>query len=325
MIPDNAETSALRKAVECAVLAPSGHNTQPWQFRIDGNKVELWADTRRALALADPLCRELVISCGAALLHLRLALEHFRFEPHIARMPDPGHPNLLAAVTAGGMARESEEELFAAIPKRHTNRGPFDGERIPPTADLFRLETAAMTEGADLHVIEAGEKREAIAELVAAADRLQGRDPAFRKELAAWVHAGSSPDGIPAAALAGRGSMSFLVPLALRFVNWGEKQAERDKELVLSAPALAVLTTDKDSCLEWLRAGEALARVLLEATVLGLSASFVNQSIEVPELREEMRQRMPEGAWPQLMLRLGYAKEPAIPSQRRPLNDVIVH
>jgi hypothetical protein len=286
--------------------------------------VELWADTRRALALADPQCRELVISCGASLLHLRLALEHFRFEPHIARLPDAEHPNLLARVTAGGMARESEEDLFAAIAKRHTNRGPFDAERVPPMADLFRLETAAMTEGADLHLVETIAEREAIAELVAAADRLQGRDPAFRKEISAWVRAGRGPDGIPAAALADRGIMSFLVPLALRFVNWGEKQAERDKEMVLGAPALAVLTTGSDACMDWLRAGEALARVLLEATILGLSASFVNQPVEVPELREEMRQRMDGNAWPQLILRLGYAKEPSVPSERRPLSEVIV-
>lgn len=324
MIPDNAETAALRKAVECAVLAPSGHNTQPWQFRLSKNMVELWADTRRALAVSDPQCRELVISCGAALLHLRLALEHFRFEPHISRMPNPDHPNLLATVVAGGMAHETEEELFDAIARRHTNRGPFDPARVPADEDLLRLETAAMSEGAELSFIAAGEDRSAIAELVAAADRLHGRDPAYRKELAAWVHAGRAPDGIPALAMPGIGILPFLVPLALRFVNWGERLAERDKETVLQAPVLAVLTTGEDSSLDWLRAGEALARVLLEATILGLSASFLNQAIETPELREELRQRLPNGACPQLMIRLGYATDPAVRSPRRTAGQVIV-
>lgn len=286
--------------------------------------MELWADTRRALAIADPQCRELVISCGAALLHLRLALEHFRFEPHVTRMPDPAQPNLLGAVAAGGMAHETEEELFDAIAKRHTNRGPFDPERAPSEDALLRLQTAAMSEDAELTFLPAGDERSAAAELVAAADRLQGRDPAFRKEIAAWVRAGHSVDGIPAKALAEEGIMPLLVPLALRFVNWGEKRAERDKETVNHAPCLAVLTTGQDVCLNWLRAGEALARVLLEATLAGLSASFLNQPIEVPELREELRQRMPGGAWPQLMLRLGYATSPPVRSPRRSASEVIV-
>jgi hypothetical protein len=66
----------LRFAVEQAVLAPSSHNTQPWQFRLDGDTVELYADRDRVMHVIDPQDRELVISCGAALLNIELAIQH---------------------------------------------------------------------------------------------------------------------------------------------------------------------------------------------------------------------------------------------------------
>jgi len=60
-----------------AILAPSSHNTQPWLFRLQGHEVELLADRTRTLPVSDPLQRESVISCGAALHHLQLATRYF--------------------------------------------------------------------------------------------------------------------------------------------------------------------------------------------------------------------------------------------------------
>src|SRR5690242_4716936 len=64
----------LRAALGYAVLAPSSHNTQPWRFALREDSVEVYADRSRALRVVDPDGRELAISCGAALFHLRLAM-----------------------------------------------------------------------------------------------------------------------------------------------------------------------------------------------------------------------------------------------------------
>jgi nucleotide-binding universal stress UspA family protein len=50
--------------------------------------VELYADRTRALPVIDPDDRELTISCGAALLHLRIALRHFGYAGAVATLPD---------------------------------------------------------------------------------------------------------------------------------------------------------------------------------------------------------------------------------------------
>ena len=69
----------LRFLLNYAVLAPSGHNTQPWLFRVGNGEVDLYADRTRGLPVVDPEDRALVISCGAALFYLRVAIGHFGY------------------------------------------------------------------------------------------------------------------------------------------------------------------------------------------------------------------------------------------------------
>src|SRR5438067_1487493 len=69
----------LKFLLQFAVLAPSAHNTQPWLFKLRDEDVELWLDLSRAMPHCDPGNRELVISCGAALFQLRVALRRFGY------------------------------------------------------------------------------------------------------------------------------------------------------------------------------------------------------------------------------------------------------
>ena len=132
-----------------AVLAPSGHNTQPWLFKLSDDRVELYADRIRGLPVVDPEDRALIISCGASLFHLRLALKHFGYSGEVETFPDPDNPDLLARVRLGSEhgATEEERSLFRAIPKRHSNRQAFEDRRVPERL-LAALQEAAREEGA---------------------------------------------------------------------------------------------------------------------------------------------------------------------------------
>src|SRR5215469_13918562 len=114
----------LRFLLHYAVLAPSGHNSQPWLFKIDEDTVELYADRSRALPVVDPDDRELTISCGAALLNLRVALRHFGYRDVVQALPEPDDPDLLARIHVGEMIHTNEEEHvhFEAIRRRRTRR-----------------------------------------------------------------------------------------------------------------------------------------------------------------------------------------------------------
>jgi hypothetical protein len=171
---------------------------------------------------------------------------------------------------------------------------------------------------------EPGEKH-ALAGLVAEGDRRQACDPAFRRELAAWIHPNGSAarDGMKGTSFGVSDAESHVLPAMLRTLNWGRRQAEADRELAEAGPVLAVLGTGSDDTEAWLRTGEALALVLLRATADGLSASFLNQTVQVPALRCKLARLLGVSAAPQIVLRLGFG--PAAPATaRRPVGEVLL-
>ncbi len=323
--PKNGPASdQLAFAARIAMLAPSSHNSQPWQFVIHGNRLDLKADRTRALPVVDPDDRELTISCGAALFYVRLALRFCGHEPLVDRNPDCVDNDVLATVRlGGGHTPTSEDELlFAAIKMRHTNRRPFSTREVTPEL-VFALIEDARQEGGWLYP-SSGTVKEALAELTAAGDHLQVADPRFRRELAAWLHPNRSElgDGMPGYAHGLSDTVSYLAPLIVRRFEWANARAASDHELAVGSPLLAVLGSDGDRLVDWVKAGEALAHVLLHAASVGLSASFLNQAIEVPELRARLQSLLGKSGHPQLILRMGYG-EPAAATPRRRTSDLV--
>ena len=107
----------VRSVLGAAMAAPSLRDSRPWEFRCTTTTIELHADSRRAVPAADPEQRELVLSCGAALLNLRLAIRALGVHPAVQLLPDPHQPNLLAIVRPQGhiVVRPADWELADAI------------------------------------------------------------------------------------------------------------------------------------------------------------------------------------------------------------------
>jgi nitroreductase len=314
----------LQFMLNYAILAPSSHNTQPWLFKITGDAVELYADRTRLLPVVDPEGRELVMSCGAALFALRVAIRFFGYEADVQTFPGPRHTELLARIRLGARREPTEldKALFYAIPLRHTNRLPFE-DRPVAAPIIAALVAAAQQEGARLRFVGTDEERTAVADLIWEGDRIQWADKQFRQELVAWIrpNRSDSRDGIPGYAQGFGDLKSSIGPLAMRAFDLGKQLSEKDRKRALVSPALAVLETDNDLPLDWLAAGQAVCHVLLLARAHGVSASFFNQPIEVRELRPQLRAALNETGFPQLLLRFGYGPE-VKPTPRRPLEEV---
>ena len=180
--------------------APSLHNTQPWRFTVSGDAIELQADASRQLSV-DPDGREMLISCGAALYGLRLAVRSLGYLPEVELLPASAGHRPLARVGLGPPVpmTADERKMFTAVPHRHTHRGPFEPGPLP--AGLFeRMQEDARAEGATLSGIDPGPAREELRALVAAADSRQDRDPRSRADPWWWSRDVTSParDGVPA-------------------------------------------------------------------------------------------------------------------------------
>ena len=318
-----------------AILAPSGHNTQPWLFKIVGNNIiEVYADRSRALPLVDPDDRELIISCGAALYHLRLAANHFGIADEVQGLPDKNNPDFLARVSLsddveGTIKKQAENDapLFEAITKRRSNRSPFENRRLPNDL-LTSLKDSASANGAWLDVIDDNEdKKNILADLISQGDRIQLSDKRFRRELAAWIHPNrsKSQDGMPGYAHRMTHDIaSHIGPFLIRTFDIGKGQAAKDKDLASGSPVLAVLGTDADEPLNWIQTGQALERILLQARAKNVWTTYMNQPIEVSELRPKLLEALGRATgFPQLLMRMGYGKE-VRPTPRREIDDVMI-
>jgi len=316
----------LRFLLSFAIQAPSGHNTQPWLFRLNEDHVDLLADRTRALPVVDPYDRELAISCGAALDHLEVAARNYGRELSIEICPESADADLLARISMGNVVTdELSNDLFTAIPKRRTNRTQFEGKQIPD-ALVDRCEAIATDLGVELILIKDRIERLNVAELVAEADRVQFADHRFRRELASWVHSRrrSSQDGMSGDAFGMPDMLSPIGALVIRTFDMGKGIAAGDrKKIVDGSPMLAVFSTSNDDVRHWIAAGRALSRVLLTLAAAGATASYLNQPIEVESLRPQLRETVSCEGSPQLLLRFGYGTS-LPPSVRRSVDEVLV-
>lgn len=309
-----------------AVLAPSSHNSQPWLFHLRQNQLELYADRRRACHVVDPNDRELILSCGCALYHLRCALRHFGYYGAVDVFPEREDADLIARVSLGAGEETSAEEsvLFYTIPRRRTNRQPFNETPVPGSL-VLALIAAAEGESAWLRPARGEAVKYAIADLIAEGDRVQWSNKAFRLELSRWVHSNrsTSRDGIPGFAQGIDDLLSYAGPLVVRTFDMGEGQAAKDHEVATGSPVLAVLGTDGDQPRDWVAAGQALARVLLRARAENVWSSFLSQPVEVPQLRLKLRSLIGHTGFPHCVLRFGFGEDVRA-TPRRDVEEVLI-
>lgn len=313
----------VRYLIATAGRAPSVHNTQPWRFRLVGNAVELRADPRRRLPRADPAGREMVISCGAALFGLRLAVRGLGYHPAVQLLADPRRPDVLARVGLGVPAPMSSNEraLLAATTRRYTHRGAFTSDQLPPGL-LAALQRDAEAEGATLVLLDRIGLYRQLAALVAVAESRQRRHAMLRAELRHWTRPPGSEarDGVPARAYP-VGPSRGNGQLAMRDFDLGRGWGWPD---VGGSPpaATAVLTTRGDGQNDWLHAGQALHRLLLHAASKWVFASLHTQPLENTPVRAEIRARLALPGAPQMLLQFGRADTAPV-TARRPVGDLL--
>ena len=308
--------------IATAARAPSVHNTQPWRFRVGHYVIELYADQRRKLRV-DPAGREMLISCGAALFGLRLAVRSLGYLPVVKLLPDPARLRLLARVRMGAAAPMTarERQMLAALPHRHTHRGPFAPGPLPAGL-LAGLQHDALAEGATLALVDPALAYQQLADILGAAGRRQDLDPLAQAEVRRWTRAAADParDGVPAHALPARaGRQPGRLP---------QRDFDLGRGLGLLAtggppPAVtAVLLTPGDGRADWLRAGQALHRLLAHAASKWVFASLYTQPLEAAAIRALIRDRLALPGAPQMLLQLGPAHTTHA-TARRPPDDLI--
>jgi len=313
----------LKFLLKYAVLAPSGPNTQPWKFSINDDQVSLIADFTRSLPSVDPTDRTLYISHGCLLTNLLVAAEHFGFGYNLKCLPEGLSGDRTAAVQfSKESGKQKFPDLFREITKRHTNRMKYEDRAIEDET-LLRLKDCVNKDGFKLDIITDKEGRTEMADILARAHKIQLGNKAFRKELASWVRPNTSDamDGLPGYSFGYSDFESFFGSFIFGTFDMSKSRARIETSYMEESPAVAVLSTQKEDKLTWIKAGVLFETLFLTATKLGVRFDLFSQPIAIPQLRDKMAKIL-DTNYPQILIRMGYA-EPSKHTPRRPVEDVL--
>ncbi|HEY6748806.1 MAG TPA: nitroreductase family protein [Mycobacteriales bacterium] len=319
----------VERAVALGVRAPSIHNTQPWRWVYHHGVLEVHADRSRQLSVLDPDGRSVLLSCGAALELARLGLAARGWRTDVNRMPDRDRPDLLAWIRPLGRTTVDPvvTDRSAAAERRYSDRRPFRAEPVPDEA-VDRLLAAAADGDVYASAVQRPDERLDLAVVFSWADQVEARDAAYRAELAHWTrHQGEgAPDGVPASAV------PHAVPgtprhtdVPVRDFEAGITGGESLPEGVDEQPLYLIVSTTDDTPEARVRAGEAYARIAIEAERLGLASSAMTQALDLPAVRERFRTLMNWPDHPQMVLRIGWPQPGPRPEPtgRRPVSEVL--
>ncbi|MBW0012937.1 nitroreductase family protein [Mycobacterium sp.] len=315
------ENEVIKKAVRSACRAPSLHNSQPWQWVAGAGRLHLFLDPHRAI-LADRSGREALISCGAALDHLRVAMADSGWQAHIVRFPNPDDPNHLASIdfTPLDHVTDDQRRRASAIWMRRTDRLPFVA---PMNWPAFEPVLRAAVDDEAVHVdVMPEEERPRLAQASHLFETLRYYDSTYHAELRWWTSPFEASEGIPYASLPSAAE-SDRVDVGRGFPM--THHDERRTAVPQDDATILLLSTDGDSRADALSVGEALSAVLLECTMAGFATCPVTHVTELKVTRELVATLLDREAWPQVLVRVGVA--PALgkvpkPTPRRSLSEV---
>lgn len=312
----------MQQLIRYATLAASGHNTQPWQFAITENAIDIHPDYTRHLAAVDPNDRELWISLGCALENLLIAARASGYVPEVTY---PGANDFISVELTTD--RPQTNELFGAITLRQNTRSEYDGQLIK-TADFDQVQAVGLEPGVVLHFVTSPNDLETVLEYVNQGNLHQYADKAFIDELMQWLRftkkeALASRDGLYSAASGNPQVPRWLGQMVVGGLT-PQQQADTDAKKLRSSSGAVVIASESEDKTAWVRTGQVYERLALTMTSLNIKSAFLNQPIEVANLRSEFQSALGLGAsLPQLLVRFGYA-DALPPSLRRPVEDVLL-
>jgi nitroreductase len=334
--------------VSAAILAASPHNTQPWLFKVGNSSIELHIDTSRNVGALDPYLREEHIGMGCALENLMLAAPANGYAAtatlvpgKLGPIPAEPKPQLLARVDLAPGKRE-QDELYNAIPLRHTNRGRYDSHKPLPPDFLDALSHLPDDSNVRLFLFTNEADRKNIAKVSSAANKEVYSDPNVQAGSERWVRLQWSQvqrfrDGLTIDAF-GMPPIGTAIAkmMTQRMLLWAGSRSAKDtySDLMLSAPLIGFIAVrdryDQQQCL---LAGRTWQRAHLFATAKGIAARPCNEAVEMVDHeralgRPASRAALLDGitgdpTWqPTFVFYMGYPTWKAHASPRRPVQWV---
>jgi hypothetical protein len=312
--------------VRFAVLAPSGHNSQPWKFRSETNGVVVSMDMARALPESDADHRQSYLSVGCAIENLVIAADYYGYRPDVRRIDVDGHPAWRVGLSGGPVppsARRGDHPALA-IARRRTNRNKYEA-RMPEQTLLDWMRGLSSPE-TQVRLVSEEPLKTKIADVVSDALIEAMDDDGFRRELSGYIRPNitRAMTGMPMYGFGMPTPPSFLAPFLVKLVNVNRASRKQDEALLKRhTPVFAAISTRGDGPDAWVEAGRLYERCAVEAERRGISTAPMAAAIQIGDHFKRLRDLLGTDLRPQVFFRLGYASAAPRHSPRIPASGVM--
>src|SRR5680860_115560 len=279
-----------------ATKAPSGHNSQPWWFKVGENSIEIHPDLESALPVVDPRNRELYVSLGCAAENLRMAAAAFgHTTDYDIRKSKKGITFIRISIKE--FDTDSKKNQLELIEKRQTNRSIYNGEKVANNI-LDELKSIQKELDVNAYYFENGSPEfSVIKEYIKKGNEIQMNDPDFRNELLSWIRFNKSEvkhtnNGLTFKVMGSPPTPKFIGKRIVASFLTPDKLNKSDIKKIDSASHFIVLTTKTDSTLKWIRMGFYMESLLLKLTELGIPNAYLNPPCEIESLSKGLQKEL---------------------------------
>jgi hypothetical protein len=339
-------TKPLEQLVRAAVLAANPHNTQPWKFHLLPDGVAIYGDTSRRIGAIDPFLREMHIGVGCAIENLLLAAEaagyQWSFDQPESSTESEWQP-IVRVLLKEATTRPSN--LYAAIPRRHTNRGRYIADKDVDERVIEALDGVKNSDS-ELRVFwfRKPHEKQAFGNLVVHATEAIIADQEQSSSSARWMRANWSDiqrfrDGLTYDAMGMAPGMrtlaKFLPPLSVKQTDQFWLRATRDTHVATANAFGMIAIRDAKNTQQRVEAGRLWQRMHLLASLQNIAMHPLSQPVErrdrelqlgqAPTFAKALSELQQDDRWQAVMpFRLGYPTQDARPSPRRAIASVLI-
>jgi hypothetical protein len=315
--------SGLSDLLHFAVLAPSSHNSQPWQFHISGECITVSLEPKRLLPESDTNDRQAIISLGCAVKNIEIAAAYYGYSSEVVFDELTHTAQICIKKEEGQLDNSNHMALF--ISKRFTNRSPHSEKALNAEA-ISSIKGLENHEFLQIDIVTNPEQVKKLGSAAVTAGIDAMNDKGFRNELSDYLKSNltRSPVGMPGFGLGFPLPISILAPTLVRMTNMGKASEKQDRSLFDSTQAIIVISTKSDSRADWFEVGRIYEEIALIATRSGMATSPWGAPIQIGEHYKRIQSIIDTNHRPQLFCRLGYPTKSVAHSPRLSAEEVTI-
>lgn len=296
-----------------ALLAPSGHNSQPWRFKIKDNTADIFWEKERLVMASDEEGRQSFVALGCLITNFSEAVKAYGYACTITYSDNLSITNTLPLVKLS-FTKEADNiqpniAILKSMTDRHSDRNKYSQKELPD--QLLKFISQVSSESLLVSIVSDTPKKEILASYMVDAQIDVMDKPSFRNELSHFIKntLSSSKYGMTCNTLGLPLLVSFFASKLIAKINMSKITKKQDFSLLYKfTPYFLFISSKEDTPLAWIKSGELLEKIWLESTKYLVSCHPLAAIIQHNLYRQKLSEELKTNFHPNVFIRIGYSK-----------------